>query len=327
MISIAVMAHTKRARFIPSLLDALDRKAVVVWDRHNDRIDTGRRSLLAYDPAATHHVVIQDDAIPCQDLAAGLEQAVEHTGDHPLGLYFGATAPNRITNRLIASVADRDGYRWIRMEGPIWGVGVCIPTGHIEELLAGYDRKQAVRNYDARIQRWYRDRGVDCYYPWPSLVDHRDSDENPSLVPGRNTSGRVAFNFLGADRSAVEIDWDGEVLCPDAVTLRAKGIPMFTFRNKSTGQVINLEPDDTRINRISRMTHRWERIDDNSADPGDSAGPFDELVASPIPVILEEVGSDPAKAQLVMELEAKADKPRSTLMESLAQIVAGGEEE
>ena len=87
VLSVAVMAHPKRADLIPALCDSIDADVPVVWDERNDRWDTGRRALLAFDPAATHHLVVQDDALVCRDLVAGLQRALPHVPrEAPVGL-------------------------------------------------------------------------------------------------------------------------------------------------------------------------------------------------------------------------------------------------
>lgn len=99
---------------------------------------------------------------------------------------------------------------------------------------------------------------------------------------------------------------------------------MATFRNVSTGQVVDVPEDHPSYKRRVRMD-RWELVEPEPVAPAGIAADVD--MSANIPTILEAVGSDAAKAQAVMEAEASADNPRSTLMEALAQIVAGSEEE
>lgn len=209
MISVAVMAHPQRQAWVPELVASLDADVRVVWDERSDRWDTGRRALLAHDPDATHHLVVQDDAILCRDLVAALEQAVETTGDHPLGLYVGNVRPRQ--HEVMPAIKDADRARapWVRMQGPWWGVGIVLPTDHIADAVAFGDRRRDVANYDLKIARRYGGLGIDCWYPWPSLVDHRHGAANPSLVNGRTGQNRRAHRFIGADRSA--LDWAARV--------------------------------------------------------------------------------------------------------------------
>lgn len=207
-LSVAIMAHPKRAEFIPELEAALDRPAKVIWDEKNDRWDTGRRAMLAYDPAADAHLVVQDDAIVARDLVAGLEQALGHVPDRsPLCAYIGTVRPWPTAVAQLVK-ATREDTSWIVMRQLNWGVAVAVPVPLIDEMIAWCDRRPDVANYDKRMSRWFEHQRLDVWYPWPSLVDHRDS---PSLVPGRH-GGRHAHRFIGADASALEQRWDGDVM-------------------------------------------------------------------------------------------------------------------
>jgi hypothetical protein len=203
------MAHRKREAFIPDLLAKLDRPATVVWDRHGNRWDTGRRSMLAYDRTATHHLVLQDDAVIPRDLAGGIEQALQHVPEgSPLCLYCGRNQPYRDTIQRLVEAAG-PGTSWLTMSQLHWGVGIVMPVEHIPEMVAWCDHRSEIPNYDRRISRWCQHRGLTVYYPWPSLVDHRNS---PSLVPGRGSAGRRAHRFIGAGASALGRAWNGNVV-------------------------------------------------------------------------------------------------------------------
>lgn len=210
-VGVAIMAHRRRERFVPDLLAALDRPAEVVWDERNDRWHTGRRAMLAYrnHPGHTHWMVVQDDAIVCRDLAAGVEQALEHVpAKSPLCLYVGRVRPFREhVHRLVGRAGP--GVSWLAMNNMNWGVGIVMPVELIEPCITWGDRRGDIANYDKRIGRWLQHQGITVYYPWPSLVDHRDS---PSLVPGRGSAGRRAHRFIGADVSALDQRWDGRLL-------------------------------------------------------------------------------------------------------------------
>lgn len=186
-LSATIMAHPSRSTFVDELSAQLD--IGVVWDEKNNRWDTGRRSLLAATDS-THHLVIQDDAVAPDNLVATLTSALTYVPDGtPLALYLGAVA--RYRNTWLKAV--RPDTSWITMPGLNWGVGLVIPTGDIEELVAECDRMHGIANYDLRLSRFYEQRKIYTWYPWPSLVDHRDS---PSLVAGR-TGKRHAWRYVG----------------------------------------------------------------------------------------------------------------------------------
>lgn len=203
------MAHPKREAMVTDLLERLDRPAEVAWDQRNDRHDTGLRALLAYDPTATHHMVVQDDALPCLDLVAGMERALAHVpADAPVCGYVGRVRPfAKEIARLVEMATDAS---WLRMPGIFWGPSIVVPTAAIAEIEQWWHRSN-VSNYDRRLSTWFTTQGIDCWYPWPSLVDHRGDE---SLVPGHGT-GRHAHRFLGADVSALSVDWSGPIVDVD----------------------------------------------------------------------------------------------------------------
>jgi len=218
-LSAAVMAHPDRADLVADLLTRLDREVPVVWDQINDRHDTGIRALQAFDPEATHHLVIQDDALPCRDLLATIERALAFVPEgHPVSFYTGRVRPFRQKIERMVRVAG--SASWLRFPGPYWGPAIVVPTASIPGLVDWWysPRGSGVKNYDRRIARFFQRDGIDCFYSWPSLVDHRG---DTSLVTG-HTTGRHAHRSLPEHRSGFEVDWSGPVLTlPDAERLDA----------------------------------------------------------------------------------------------------------
>lgn len=222
-LSIQVMAHPSRAHFVEQLLADLgigeDR---VTWDRRNNRWDTGRR---AWQAAARHgtewSAVIQDDAIVCRDLVAGLEQALDSL-DVPrlVSPFFGRAVKPQSgpLARLITHVGQEALTR-----NPSWvhgflmhGVLLAAPTAEIGRMVAWCDR-QRWPEYDKRIGKYFqRVKRQRAAYTWPSLVDHRNE---ASLVG--HAQGRDVWRFLGEDRSALDLDWSrGSVSFPSIEQFR-----------------------------------------------------------------------------------------------------------
>lgn len=207
-LSAAIMAHPARKDFIAELVSKLDRPAAVVWDRgNNNRWDTGSRALLSYESNATHHLVVQDDAVVCRDLCAGVEKALDYlstatTDPTPLGLYMGRRFRRR------CRLFNPSTTSWFVM--PLyWGVAVVLPVDLIDDIVRWGDRHPHIDNYDLRISERLKSRQIPVWHPWPSMVDHRIG---PSLVPGRGSSGRYALRFLGTNESALDHDWSGQVI-------------------------------------------------------------------------------------------------------------------
>ena len=223
----------------------------VTWDSRNDRWETGRRAMLAYDPDADWHCVIQDDAIPCRDLFVGLEKALDHVPPNsPVCLYTGRVRPIRERVKAAAKVCKEASASWLVMKDINWGVGVCVPTRHIEEMVRESD-KVSVSNYDSRMSGFFAKRGIPVYYTWPSLVDHRDS---PSLVPDRGGK-RHAFWFIGEDKSALDVDWSGPVVGLAETTEGAS----VSFRSRRTGHVVTFAAISKNA-KVYRNRSQWVEL-------------------------------------------------------------------
>ena len=216
-VSVSVMAHPLRAALVEELTASLDRPAQVAWDRHNSAWDTARRAWEAHDPSATHHLVLEDDAVACRDLVAGLELALEHVpAEAAVSLYVGTLRPDG--RRVAAAVnrADRAGAAWVVMSDIKWGVALAAPVAVIPEMLAHGDSPA----YDWNVRSYFARRRWPVWCTWPSLVDHRDV---PGLVRHQvpPSGPRRAHRF--ASGSALDVDWSaGSVWMPGAERLRPR---------------------------------------------------------------------------------------------------------
>lgn len=231
-VSVSVMAHPKRKRFVQELLALLDGPAQVIWDTANDRWDTGRRALLASRPDATHHLVIQDDVLPCRELLAACHRLLHFVPDgHPVSLYMGRsrTEPRRFNMGTVTRAARHKGARFAVFEGPWWGQGVIVPTSEIPGVVAFGDSHPHITNYDHRIAYYFVERGISCYYTMPSLIEHRYGPDNPSLLDHHGLNRRAAW-FVGTDQGAAEFGWDRTITPRDLPSsLRQRFPPTPTY--------------------------------------------------------------------------------------------------
>lgn len=222
-LSAAIMAHPDRAGLVEELSAALDRPVPVVWDSggkpsgHGDRVwAVARATWLAADPHADAHVLIQDDAVPCADLLAGLESALIHLpSDGLVSPYLGQgrTVPRRWGQ--MASRADQLGASWVRSDRLMWGVCVVVPTPMIQPMVAWCDRRVGMPD-DMRVAAWAQRERLPVWYPWPSLVDHRPV---PSLTKHRAADRRAYRHHAG---SALELTWTGPIVT-DRMMIRRRG--------------------------------------------------------------------------------------------------------
>jgi hypothetical protein len=200
-VSLAIMAHPTRADLVDHLERELE-EPEVVWDRGQGEWDTGRRALLAYDPEAEWHCVVQDDAIPAMRFLEALDLVTAHADGHPLGLYLGKVRPVPRIMAKAVSAAENCGSPWVEWYGPRWGVAVAIPTRYIPALVAAADH-YSHPHYDARLARFFKMSNVWARYPLPSLVDHDPTI--PSLLDSAG-GDRRAYRFM-ADADPAAIDW------------------------------------------------------------------------------------------------------------------------
>lgn len=237
-----IMAHPKRKSWVPSLQNKLG-GAGVVWDRKNSRWDTGRRALLAHEPGATHHLIVQDDAVLSNNFLKSCRNLVEHSGEFPVALYMGSSSPGF---RRKAIAAKGNGTPWFLASGPRWGVAVIIPVAHIPDLVEWCDADKKSEAYDGKMTLYYMHRRLSCLYTVPSLVNHREVTENPSLMPNRNAN-RTAFLYRGT--SATKTDWS---IPPDSKPARVK----VKFFNPATGQKRLVNMYGPQYNRL-RNNEEW----------------------------------------------------------------------
>jgi len=213
-VSYSIMAHPDRADHVDQIIESFDASAVrVSWDREGpasgnaDRVwRNARAAWLMHEPDADWHVLLQDDAVLCRDFAAGMSEALRHVpGPAVVSPYLGngRTVPTRWAT--LAATADAHGAAWIRTSKLMWGVSIAIPTLLISDMIRHADTRAGVPD-DMRVAGWAEKNGVDVWYTWPSLVDHR---QVPSLTKHR-AHDRYARRHHA--ESAMSIDWSGPVI-------------------------------------------------------------------------------------------------------------------
>ena len=204
------MTHPIRSAELAILLATLDRPVAVHVDTEGkangnaDRIwRQARAAWQLADSDSDWHVLLQDDARPCQDFLAGLERALEHVPpDAVVSPYLGAGRNVPIRWEAMARAADTAGAPWIRSHKLMWGVCVALPTRLISEMFKRADTRVGVPD-DMRVAGWAEVSGREVWYPWPSLVDHLPV---VSLTKHKARE-RVARRWHNG--SALDIDWSG----------------------------------------------------------------------------------------------------------------------
>lgn len=203
-ISIAIMGHPKRDAQIQQLLIQIVNMqqfcdVSVALDSENSEWHTGKKALRC--GKGDWHVVIQDDAILTPNFYENIERAITALDQKTLiSLYTGTSRP--IPGRVTAAVKAMPDGSFLRFMQLMWGVGIILPTSHIEPMLEFVEDIEL--QYDNKIGEFYCRQGLPVYYTVPSLVDH--NDDMDSLLPGHgrdvNHEQRKAHRIAGG-----LIDW------------------------------------------------------------------------------------------------------------------------
>lgn len=195
-ISLAIMAHPKRMKQVKALFAELQTYPFTavgtVYDNTNNEWNTGKRALQEGVDNGDWHVVIQDDAILTANFYENIESCIKALPVKTLfSLYTGTSRP--LGNRVKAAVDKAEDGTWLRHHQLFWGVGIVIPTSHIEPMLEFVEDIEGLQ-YDNRIGEFYCRNGLPVYYCIPSLVDH-DDDLPSTLGHGQSPEPRIAHKL------------------------------------------------------------------------------------------------------------------------------------
>jgi hypothetical protein len=252
MISGTIMAHPRRTEWANWLSG--ETGLPVVWDTTNTVWDTAKaawREAVRLNPDATHCVVLQDDAIPCLDLLLTLETI---SGLYPTEPFCLTVIDYRLHG------ARRDYEQTVHSGHPFWysnaavsAVGLMLPTRDVEPMIRYGDSFNTIHD-DLKVRNFYKQQGRKLLFPIPSLLQHRNVDENPSLVPGNDGrwSDRASSTFIGEDVSGMSVNWSG--------VRPGKARTLVQFRNRKNGETISVPAGSKAAQMLSRRPH-WERVD------------------------------------------------------------------
>lgn len=212
LVSVAVMAHPKRKEAAEALAQELRQypfsQVTISYDgidagSHQEEWDNGKRALQAGIGKGDWHVVVQDDAILTPHFYENIVGAINNVPSVSLiSLYTGTARP--LGKRVKLAVDKVNDETWLSFWLLMWGVGILIPSSHIEPMIEFVDDRE--EPYDTRIGIFYQRNRLPVYYTMPSLVDH--NDEMGSLLEhGLGPGARVAHR-----RSDGLIRWNKQVI-------------------------------------------------------------------------------------------------------------------
>lgn len=184
------MMHPSRLGYADYLRERLGEVAIIVDEHERGAWPTCRRAWLAHDPACDYHLVLNDDALVCRDFRERFT-ALLATREPVYSLYMG-------WRKAYVEQAEQgllDGY--VRLPRLHWGIANVLRSDLIAPMIAVGDSLDLPPVHDdTRIKAFLKQCGLGCYYPMPSLIDHRT--DTVSLATGEPTAPeRKAFYFVG----------------------------------------------------------------------------------------------------------------------------------
>jgi len=169
---------------------------------------------------STHHLVLQDDLVLCQDFVLGVIRALRHKPAAVVSFFAG---------QFSAIDKSKEQKRaWTTIPGYLSGQAIAMPSLWARSLVGWCDANIPgpedsdfwVRRYKrdtpeklAHAQKFWSDRRVKWFaqqnrlpilFTSPSLVDHAGWEFSTYRTARKNERARW---FVGEDNSALSVDW------------------------------------------------------------------------------------------------------------------------
>ncbi|MFF4751998.1 hypothetical protein ACWD5R_23050 [Streptomyces sp. NPDC002514] len=261
------MSHPRRSRTARNLIaKAPDGFLRLVLDPEPDGPPTALRTALsawsAADPGATHHLVLQDDALPGPDFFDRVHDAVRGAPDAAIAFFTSWNSRNGAAVRMAAL----RGARWaVAAQEYTPTVALVLPTP-VALGFAEFARRHGDGwPDDVIMQRYLRAHRVPSYLTVPNLVEH---DDFPSVarndhhglrraachgaVPpgadwdlgaGLSEAGVIPFFKHGVAQCAVRRGTDGPWTTVDSERYCGRlGFPLEWFRKQLTAAAMESAP-------------------------------------------------------------------------------------
>lgn len=199
-LSVSVMAVPERRNMVrENLVPILPESTYISYDINHKGIWWNSRNCWShYSSEATHHLVIQDDALPCNNFIEHVQEILSINNDNIICFYLGNAWTSKINTLL------KNNRHWLVRDCGVASVALIIPTKWIPDMLVFGERyfsKSETMNEDNRIACWQYIRKHPTWYPIPELVDHIG---NGKSVIGHGSKNNFAGTFL---KNYPQTDW------------------------------------------------------------------------------------------------------------------------
>ena len=189
-ISASIMLHPKREKYRRYLIEALSgfNKVFVSVDRGLGLWDTAERAWAEYDASCDYHLVVQDDAIICDNFYERLDREIVKYPDIAYCLYMG----NRDGVERIINGWEARGGVMRRVFG--WGVATCLSVRLVDDFLK-FSKTSGMNDHDdGKLTLFARSISLPVWCPIPCLVSHR-WDEASIMEDGKISNKRQAIIY------------------------------------------------------------------------------------------------------------------------------------
>ena len=211
-LSIAIQhtpAYSDRREWVRAMVSQLSKEnpdipLTIIEDTEREGCwPTYRRALLAAG-SASHHLVLQDDIGLCRDFIASVANVIRARPGNLISLY---------TNAAAVSKARAKGDAWIEKAG-ICGPAMIWPKDSIGEFLEWQDAHidPAFAWDTVRVSMWLIKTSKRAFATVPSLTQHLGCGLSTMGLNGRS---KVAAWYIGAEKSALGIDWSQGLRSPE----------------------------------------------------------------------------------------------------------------
>lgn len=191
-LDIVVMAHSSREHYFNYLKNYLGDNVKFSIDTPELKLGTwgnARRAWSMIDRQADYGLVIQDDAILCDDFLTKAKHFITQHQGYALNLFFG----NRKNSRYLWDYSKTRSSGYVESPKLMWGVAIALPVEHIDPMIEYGDRCDPTTADDTRIKQYCLQAKLSARFPDPCLVDHRYGE---SLVDGIKDRERSAINYI-----------------------------------------------------------------------------------------------------------------------------------
>lgn len=160
-VSYSIMAHPSRKNFIPYLLKNVP-NAKVFYDLGFGLKQNAINCWKSYDKTAKYHLVIQDDAILCEDFTNKIIPYLEQNKE----------VISFFMSKRVKSEELKETEYFFEREWLTGAVCLAVRTDHIEKIIKSL-KQSKIQNDDTIIGKYCKNHKLKVYYSKPNLVDHR----------------------------------------------------------------------------------------------------------------------------------------------------------